>query len=258
MCKTTKGFRKILTVFILSFLFALPALGQVGQQDDWGTADTESLEEGQSEERGHSSRLSFELHGLLSLPLLGDAGSGTGAPTYADAFGVGSGGNLKVSLALVPALAIRLDMGSVVYPGKRFDSMGTENLFSDMKTAHILLGIDLYLPFGLASDEWFGSEKTVSFTGFALHLSLQGGIQYVDHIRWIEPLPSWSYWDSSIGGMLAFDLGFDYRLSSAFGFSVDLECLYSGPSPMADHSGTRASAEGMLAFGVTAGISLRF
>jgi hypothetical protein len=259
MHKTSKGLQTMWTVFFLVSFFILPAFGQADHPGGWDAPEPESMEEIRpSAGKERPGRLSFELHGLFSLPVSGDAGAGTDAPGYADAFGAGGGANLKVGLALAPALALRLDLGSIIYPGKRFDSLGTENLFSDMKTAHLLVGVDLYFPFNLPKKKWFEFEKEVSFTGFAPHISLRGGVQYMDHLRWIEPRPKWSYWESSVGGMLALWLGIDYRSSSAFGFSAGLEFLYSGASPTADRSGGRASADDMLAFGLTAGVTIRF
>ncbi|MHC5037813.1 MAG: hypothetical protein ACYTHM_10900 [Planctomycetota bacterium] len=209
-------------------------------------------------EKSMWKNLSVELHGLFSIPVSGDAGAGQAAPSYAEAFGAGFGDHVKIGFALTPILGLRLDLGGMMYPGKEFDALGTTNRFSRMVGAHLLLGVDLYYPLEVDRKKWFQFEDVESFTGFAFHFAFRFGLQYVDHIRWVEPEPAWSYWDSSVGGLLAIWMGADYRLKNKIGFFAGLECLYADPSPTADRSGARASADGMFAVGMTLGIGYYF
>jgi hypothetical protein len=205
-----------------------------------------------------TDHISVDLLGAVSLPLSGDAGAGTSSPAYADAFGTGWGGTLRIGLHVAHAVALRLDLGAVTYPGQDFKAGDTDNLLSDMNTAHVLVGLDFYFPFSLPAKEWFRSEEGEPFTGLAGHLALRGGVQYVDHVRWLEPLPVWSFWESSIGGIMALWAGIDFRAKGGVGFSAGVDVVYAGPSPEADRSAARASADGMLALGISAGVHIHF
>jgi hypothetical protein len=247
-------------IFLLALAsFLAPPAGAEEEGEFFGEVPGETEERDRGSTRPSVGRLlSVDLLGAVSLPLSGDAGAGTDAPAYADAFGPGWGGTLRIGLHVVQAVALRLDLGTVTYPGRSFDAAGTDNLFSDMNTAHALVGLDFYFPFSLPVKKWFAPEEGKPFTGLAGHVALRGGVQYVDHVRWLEPVPAWSFWESSIGGMASLWAGLDFRAKGGVGVSVGLDVVYAGPSPEADRSAARASADGLLALGFSGGLHFHF
>ncbi|MHC4601459.1 MAG: hypothetical protein ACYS47_20880 [Planctomycetota bacterium] len=256
--------------FLVSMFLALPSTDvfaeQMGWFDEFGEAEDEFTAEppeapGDFQERTPAaprSRVALSLEGLFALALSGNAGSGRAAPAYADAFGIGGGGNVKLGITLSPALALRFDGGGFVLPATRFDALGTENLFSDLRAGHLLAGLDLHIPFASKPSRWFRAGPPHGFTGAAARLSARGGVQYVDGVEWLEPDPTWSFWEPTVRGIAAFGAGLEYRSTSTFGFTLGLDVFYSGPSTSADRSGARAEAGGMLALCATVGGTIRF
>ncbi|MHC5036683.1 MAG: hypothetical protein ACYTHM_05160 [Planctomycetota bacterium] len=208
--------------------------------------------------KGKPAGISLELEAMLAIPVSGMAGAGNDAPSYAEAFGVGGGANVKGAFSISRMVAARLDLGGMVLPGRNFDSLGTDNLFSDLQILHFLLGADLFLPIHTGKDRWFRFGEGDTFTGFAARLSVHGGGQYVGGVKWIEPKPSLSYWEPSLRMAGGFSVAGEYRHASSVGFSIGFTTLYSGSSISADSSGERAEAGGMLALCLFLGGSVRF
>jgi hypothetical protein len=230
-------------------------LAQEGSDFPAGTGEPSSTFQ---QSWGKIHGITVDLRGLASFPAAGDAGAGVEAPAFADAFGTGYGGEVKIGFAFALAFGLRADLGGVTYPAKRFTAGGTDNLFSDMNTAHAVLSVELTLPLNVETKAWFkfGGDKT--WKGPAVSLSVGGGARYVDHLRWVEPAPTWSFWDASVGGMFVARLGFRYRFTNTFGLVLEGEARLSEPPPQADRSGPRASAGGLWAISVGAGMTFVF
>ncbi|MHC4777477.1 MAG: hypothetical protein ACYTFG_02740 [Planctomycetota bacterium] len=214
--------------------------------------------EGDGKRSSFTEKLSFDLLGLLSAPIAGMCGSGNEAPSYAEAFGVGWGTNLRAGYHLTSALAIRLDIGAIVYPGKGFDSLGIRNRLTDLTTAHFLAGLDLYFPLDSKGEDWFERGSFRRFQGLAPHVAVRLGLQYSDHVRWVEPKPVWTYWNSSVGFMFSLFFGADYRWGKNLGVTGGFELLFEDGAPASNRTGERGSAGLMFAAGLTGGVTLRF
>jgi len=199
-----------------------------------------------------------ELQGFVSVPSAGDAGSGNGAPGYADAFGAGTGVNLRIGLTRSPASAWRLDLGTVSYPGKEFDSLGTVNRFSDLSALYFMIGFDYFFFLGNKETAWFDSRTANPFEGLALRLAIRGGVMFNEEVTWTRPRPDWAYWESSTAVLFSVWAGADYRFRFGLGILLGVEATYAGPPGTAEPSGTRASASGMLATAVTLGVGYHF
>jgi hypothetical protein len=199
-----------------------------------------------------------ESRGGFSLPVAGDAGGGWGAPTYADAFGPGFEGNVKIGYAVTPALGLRLDLGAVSYPASRFETWGTDNLFTDLNTAYALVSIDLTLRLTGDPRRWFDLDAPKGWTGPALGFSLGVGARYVDYVRWIRPQPTWNYWDSSVAEVFVARLAFRHRFTRILGLTVEADLRLAKGPPAATPSFAVADADPLLTFSLGAGLTVVF
>jgi hypothetical protein len=242
---------------LLLGLFLPPAQAQeFGEEETPDVYREKAAEEWQGvREKGFLDRFSFSIEGILALPVLGDAGSGNDAPSWADAFSIGGGGRLKIGITLCPALELQIDAGEVIFQPREFTSLGTDNLLTEFKTAHILAGLGLFIHFSEGRAKPFAFSETSPFPGLALTLSVRGGLQYSDHLFWTEPKPRWSYWKPTLTAMGAASLGLVYRLNAGVAILLCFEALCLSPPDPTDHAGTRASADSLITAGASLSLS---
>jgi len=203
-------------------------------------------EEGGSPElKGKGTRASLSVWFLGALPLSGEAGSGDGAPGWADAFGFGFGGGAALELRLLPCFGARLSVYYESLPASSFQAFGVDNLLTDFSFVGLSLGPRIYFLLDRPPDLWFGPSDR-PYTGLAPFLGYDFGIGFSSAVSWEEPAPPWDYWKSGIILVQEFVLGAEYRLSGAFGAFLELGLATSSGPPAASGVASPLNEAGSL------------
>ncbi|MHC4779527.1 MAG: hypothetical protein ACYTFG_13220 [Planctomycetota bacterium] len=208
--------------------------------DEWGEGggwdDSPPPDEGpppeveRSELRGKGKKLSLSLWILGAMPIGGEAGSGTDAPGWTDAYGLGFGGGGMFGLRLVPCLDVRLGAYYQSLPSKGFDAVGVENELSSFSMFGVGLGFRFYILMDRPVGQWFG-KSSKPYLGPAFFLGFDFGVGFSSAVTWDTPSPSWDYWDAGTLLVQELVLGVDYRFAESIGALLELGFpTSSGPS----------------------------
>ncbi|MHC4598702.1 MAG: hypothetical protein ACYS47_06830 [Planctomycetota bacterium] len=211
--------------------------GWGGGGDEWGEGPIDEGPPPEEEEirspelRGKGKKLSISLWALGDIPMSGDAGAGTGAPGWADAYGLGIGGGGTFALRLLPCLDVRLGGYYQSFPSKTFKAAGDiDNELSSFTLFGAALGARFFILTDRPTNQWFG-QSLRPFLGAAFFVGFDFGIGFSSAVTWEEPAPAWDYWD---GGMLIIQelvLGAEYRFAENVGAFLELGMpTISGPA----------------------------
>jgi hypothetical protein len=159
-------------------------------------------------------KFSFRLWGQVSPFLSGDAGSGSGAPRYDDAFNTGLGAGAELSWRFSNRLSGLAGIGYENYSGDNHEGIS----FDDLEVIPVYLGGKFHIfPDGTKWDLYFRMDIGAAYLS-SVHVSyytLKG-----------------KYWDSSWVFLLDGGAGIEYRWNR-WGVSLDAKLRYLGrPDPI--------------------------
>jgi hypothetical protein len=199
----------------------------------------------------------------LALPILGTAGAGEEAPTWAAAFGPGIGAGAGGGYRVLPSLEVRADFVFCSFASKPFDvstaSGPQENEFTDYTVFWFAIGPRFYALPDRPTQRWFDLEPRQHYLGFYPFAGFRIGLLFTGAVDWPTPPPAWAYWDSGVN--LFFELygGVEYRILEFVGAFLEAGLPVLGPPAPASLGGSAAGmneAGSLTALRVSVGLFL--
>ncbi|MCU0722974.1 MAG: hypothetical protein MUC63_05070 [Planctomycetes bacterium] len=201
----------------------------------------------------------------LTIPVLGDAGAGDGAPGYAGAFGPGIGAGATGGYRILPALEARADFAYTLFSSKPFDvatlSGTKENEFTDYGVFWFAIGPRFYALPDRPTKRWFDLEPKKAYAGIYPYGGIRFGLLFTGAVDWPTPAPALPYWKSGVTFLFEPYGGVEYRISEFLGGFAEAGLSVLGP-PSADSLGGSMSgmneAGSMTALRFSLGLFLAF
>ncbi|MHC5037983.1 MAG: hypothetical protein ACYTHM_11770 [Planctomycetota bacterium] len=195
---------------------------------------------------------------LGATPIAGEAGAGTEAPSWADAYGFGFGGGAGGEYRVAPAVGLRLSVDYQSHSGSTFNALGEDNQLSTFSFFGVAFGARFYFLIDRPVDNWFAASKK-PIQGFAPFLGFDFGIGFNSAVSWDTPSPEWDYWDGGMIIITEFLGGVEYRFSQSFGAFLELGFpTTSAPAAASGSASPLNEAGSLTAFRFQIGVLVGF
>lgn len=172
----------------------------------------------------------------------GDAGTGVGAPEYADAFGTGWGARIEVYYDFTPSLRGQFGGTYQRWGGEELSDIGAQ--FDDLKLWALYIG---------------GKYRFLPGSKFRPYLVADVGYASLDSVdvsTLTPPIGTVSYWDKTGTYLVDAGLGAEYMVTPNVGIFIDVRGqMFGGPDkgvvPTAD-------ADAGISVPISAGVNINF
>jgi hypothetical protein len=250
-------------------------------EDEWGEGEKEeeipapagaSIMEDQPEEERAApgppvplKRVSLSLSFLSAIPLAGEIGAGSGAPTYAEAFGPGMGVLLGGGFRILPCLDARCSIGYSVFSPTSFTldtgSGPEDNELTKYSVIWFALSPRFYALVDRPTRKWFSLNPKAGYRGFAPYGGFHLGLTFNEGVEWPTPTPKWEFWGSGVSSLFEVYFGAEFRFTETVGAFAELGLPIIGPPPADSidpkYTGMNEAAS-MTAFRLSIGLLMAF